>query len=339
MAPTPPSFGSQNYWNERFTSNSNPFEWLEAPDALDPYIVEALKESGHLNPQLLHIGCGTSLLSYHLRTHVERTTQIHNLDYSEVAVKLGKEREYEIFKADEVTTDENESPQAANGATAEASSHMSMRWLSADILDHNSFLQVCKPATYSIVVDKSTSDSIACSDDLYVPLPYHIVTSSKIPSKTVITRSTGPLHPLHIMAVNLALVTKPGGRWITLSYSMDRYPFLRLTEPKHTDKFSASAKKTASVSCTPQGEDYTATEGKASLDALSLDGDLDDLPSKVLNDCFPDPSSLWRLIGKYNMEPQVAPEASNGNGPTHRPNVMHWVYILERTDVPLFVRT
>ncbi|PSN59083.1 hypothetical protein BS50DRAFT_509142, partial [Corynespora cassiicola Philippines] len=47
------------YWDNRFTSNSHPFEWLEAPNALDPYLVAALNEASEPQPQVLHIGCDT----------------------------------------------------------------------------------------------------------------------------------------------------------------------------------------------------------------------------------------------------------------------------------------
>jgi hypothetical protein len=75
-----PSFGSQDYWNTRFMANSNPFEWLEAPTVLDPFLVDALNTTADPDPRLLHIGCGTSLLSYHLRAHVKNPAQIHNVD-------------------------------------------------------------------------------------------------------------------------------------------------------------------------------------------------------------------------------------------------------------------
>lgn len=38
LAPRAPSFGSQDYWNLRFSSNAGPFEWLEASGALDTYL-------------------------------------------------------------------------------------------------------------------------------------------------------------------------------------------------------------------------------------------------------------------------------------------------------------
>jgi hypothetical protein len=76
----------------------NLFEWLEEPNTLDPYIVDALNTAQEEKPGLLHIGCGTSPLSYHLRSHVKDPKQTHNLDYSDVAIELGKRQERAVYK-------------------------------------------------------------------------------------------------------------------------------------------------------------------------------------------------------------------------------------------------
>lgn len=271
----PPSFGSQAYWNLRFASNTDPFEWLEAPNVLDPYIVDSLDATPTPKPQLVHIGCGTSLLSYHLRAHVDSPQQIHNLDYSEVAIEVGKIREQEIYQ-----------DPRANVAC--------MRWDAVDLLDYKSVMRVCKRATYSVIVDKSTSDSIACADDVLVPSPYPLAVRSYESLPLDPAKSPELIHPLVVMAVNLALVTKPGARWIALSYSSDRFYFL-----------DASAK--------------------------------DVIPQDV---AFPHPADLWHLVEKREIEDndwQVRNERTN-DAVTHRPKVGNFVYILERTHLPLSVR-
>jgi len=293
----PPSFGSLQYWNNRFTSNSNPFEWLEAPTALDPYLVNALKETGDQVPEILHIGCGTSLLSFHLRAHVEQPCQIHNLDYSEVAIDVGRRREIDIFDVegiDEETIDESGSlsgeaqakmarpvPQPGPEDTARSPF---MRWSSANLLSHNSLLNACNPSTYSVIVDKSTSDSIACADDIYVPLPYHIRTAGKT-TPPHLTQSSEPVHPLHILAIHLAAVVKPKARWIALSYSQDRYPFLNRSTTEGTASTSA------------------VDSAIAELDGFAdeLDDDLDNIPREMVESGFPDPSILWTLKEKVGI--------------------------------------
>jgi hypothetical protein len=203
----PPSYGSQEYWNNRFAAETEPFEWLEAPESLDPFFRDALSSSKEANPEVLHVGCGTSLLSHHLRTMVPNPAQIHNLDYSAMAIQLGREREQNL----------------RNDGRA---SGKSMRWDAVDLLGHTSLLSACKPGAYSVIIDKSTSDCIACADDVYIPLPYPVGLHGDLTLNLDLRQSPDPIHPLHIMAVHLALVTKPGARWITLSYSNDRFPFV-----------------------------------------------------------------------------------------------------------------
>ncbi|CAE7010097.1 hypothetical protein P3342_003148 [Pyrenophora teres f. teres] len=281
---SPPAFGSQAYWNERFASNNDPFEWLESPTTLDPYIISALSKAREEKPELLHIGCGTSLLSYHLRSHVDDPDQIHNLDYSDVAIELGKKREHDIYK----NQDQYKRDPGENGVAY-------MRWDAADLLDYKSVLRKCKRNSYSVILDKSTSDSIACGDDVHAPLPYPVAVRSYEPLNLESTASTEPLHPVIVTAVNLALVAKPGARWIALSYSSERFDFL--------DAAAAS-------DWIPQG-----------------------LP-------FPYPNQLWRIVEKHEIDDadwQVRNEKKD-DGVAHRPKVCNFVYVLERTDVPLFVR-
>ena len=279
----PPSYGSQEYWNRRFTSETEPFEWLEAPHVLDPFLYEALSSSNDTHPDLLHIGCGTSMLSYHLRTAVKEPRQIHNLDYSGVAIELGRKREEELRDGEHF-----EDERTTNGAT---SKHM--RWDAVDMLDHKSFVNVCNPGTYSVIIDKSTSDCIACTDDVHIPLPYPIDIRSDVSINLDNRQSPEPIHPLHVMAVHLALATKPGARWIALSYSDDRFPF---------------------------------------VDGL--------YSSRPHIPGFPDTGTLWKLLDKREVEStEKEPTIDiNGDRVIHRPRVSHWVYVLERTSVPLFIR-
>jgi hypothetical protein len=303
----PPSFGSRQYWNERFASNPSPFEWLEAPTSLDPYLVEALKETNNQTPEVLHIGCGTSLLSYHLRAHVQHPRQIHNLDYSEVAVEIGRKRESDIFNVEQRQEEEKgqkNSTMTSDGindaikiptkaVVDDTSSDCSMRWSSTNLLSHSSLLKVCKPTTYSVIVDKSTSDSIACADDVFVPLPYPVSTSHHASSQ--ISQSTEPVHPIHILAIHLALIAKPKARWVALSYSNERFPFLDRTPSEGTARNPLA--------------DLAYELASAELDAFDgeLDDDLDDIPQDMIDSGLPDPSTLWMLRGKVSTTKPSSP--------------------------------
>ncbi|KAF2733183.1 hypothetical protein EJ04DRAFT_277634 [Polyplosphaeria fusca] len=340
MPPQPPPFGAQQYWEDRFSADTNPFEWLQAPTALDPYLVTALKETPHERPELLHIGCGTSLLSYHLRTHVKDPEQIHNLDYSEAAIRLGRKRELDIYNLEDsgqmqpvayghAPDIQDRASHHSNGPINISSKHTYMRWTSANLLSHTSLLQTCKPNTYSLIVDKSTSDSIACADDFHVPLPYPIGTSDSRYDTSHLRETSEPVYPLHILGIHMALLAKPNAQWITLSYSSDRYPFLEL--PPSAPDSNPTGEAPAVAGGTKDSERETDRCNS------ELDIDFDDIPLKIIESGLPDPGVLWRLQSKYEIEVPQQP-ASGGGSVTHKPKVIHWVYVLQRTDVPVFVR-
>lgn len=202
-----PNFGSQDYWDQRFTSNTTPFDWLSAPDALDPLIADAIRNSNEENPQILHIGCGSSMLSRHLKTHVKTPRQIHNIDYSSVVIEAEKKRELDSL----------------GGSVDECA-----RWNAVDLLDIASLVGACGQSVYHVVVDKSTSDAISCADDVVCHLPYAVSTKQRTAADRMVNVEPKelPIHPLHLMAVHLALFTKPSARWISLSYTAERFPFL-----------------------------------------------------------------------------------------------------------------
>ncbi|KAJ8107037.1 hypothetical protein OPT61_g9143 [Boeremia exigua] len=201
-----PEFGSQDYWDQRFTTNTVPFDWLTAPEALDPVIAEALSVLSEETPQILHIGCGSSLLSQHLKTLVKNPQQVHNVDYSKVVIDAERKRELESSAGD------------VSACT---------RWDAVDLLDYASLTKICGRGKYSVVVDKSTSDAISCAEDVVCRLPYAVTLKQHTTNGLVdVEPKEIPVHPLHLMAVHLALITKPSARWVSLSYSSERYPFL-----------------------------------------------------------------------------------------------------------------
>lgn len=202
-----PDFGSQDYWDQRFTTNTTPFDWLSAPDALDPLIIDAIRTSSEENPQILHIGCGSSMLSQHLKTHVKNPCQVHNIDYSSVVVEAEKKRELNSL-----------------GGNVDACA----RWDAVDLLDYASLVETCGQGEYALVVDKSTADAISCADDVVCQLPYGVSTKQRTVTDRAVDIEPKEIliHPLHLMAVHLALSTKPGARWISLSYTAERFPFL-----------------------------------------------------------------------------------------------------------------
>jgi EEF1A lysine methyltransferase 4 len=75
-------------------------------------------------------------------------------------------------------------------------------------------------ATFSIVIEKSCADAIACGEDISIPVPYHL---DQIVNRTKTTDEAIYIHPVCLLAIHLAALTKLGGTWIVLSYSETRF--------------------------------------------------------------------------------------------------------------------
>jgi hypothetical protein len=199
MPSSTPSFGDLEYWNKRFTKEDE-FEWLADFTVLEPWLKREIAEK--TVPQILHIGCGSSALSMQLRDLVDSPQQIHNVDYSGVVVEKNRHREHELLRCLEASTEQ-------------------CRWSTLDLLSVSQVLDFGKSGKgYDVIVDKSTSDAISCSDDVSVELPYHLNTkqSSRLPHFVQV-------YPLHILAINLAYLARSGCSWIVLSYSADRFSY------------------------------------------------------------------------------------------------------------------
>jgi hypothetical protein len=199
----PPSFSDVEYWDKRFRTNTKAFDWL-CPESCFDEELAALARSGY-SMQVLHIGSGTSMISFHLSRTLPPSSRIRNLDFSIEAVEWGRNRETESR-----TTSNNGFPLQAP-----------LEWTQASCLSLESLLATTVPRSVDVIVDKSTSDAIACGPDIAVqPLltrkQEHAQKSSLLGLR---------LHPLYILAFNLAVLAKPGARWLCLSYSNDRFPF------------------------------------------------------------------------------------------------------------------
>ncbi|KAF3910573.1 hypothetical protein ABW21_db0202543 [Orbilia brochopaga] len=149
----PPSFGDKEYWDARFASDPSQFDWLLPADALDSAVTKALDSARSCDePRILHIGCGTSSLSFHLRDLVKSPSQIHNVDFSAAAIDVGKAQE------------------------AAESPLERMQWSVADLLSFDDILTLRAAGeaarAYHVVVDKSTADAISCAEDVSIPRHY-----------------------------------------------------------------------------------------------------------------------------------------------------------------------
>ncbi|EXJ58674.1 hypothetical protein A1O7_06102 [Cladophialophora yegresii CBS 114405] len=228
------SFDSEVYWEHRFTASQTPFEWLTPIDVtasiLEKEIGNALNAENsrfdETGPSILHIGCGTSDLSLRLRDYVRRPVDVHNVDFSRQAVKLGQQREKEYFGQAAL-------PGAGIGEKTQVNQFdlnaSWMRWSNVDLLSRRDVLSLTNEGTtlYDFVVDKSTSDAIACGDDVdFLP--------ASVDHGEVEVAS--PMHPMEVLAMHLAAVTAMDGRWIIISYSTERFWFLE-HKPKRPSDF------------------------------------------------------------------------------------------------------
>ncbi|KAK8209856.1 hypothetical protein IWZ01DRAFT_573254 [Phyllosticta capitalensis] len=331
-----PSFGSREYWDCRFSRDPTAFDWLVPATRLDRHIRAVIRAfpSDDPFPRIHHIGCGTSALSFQLRRLVLRPSQVLNSDYSRAAVEIGRTREEELFGTGAAgVVGEGEQDQVRHrdqgvGVSPESESEApsmpreSMRWRTLDLLSAPAMAEVAAAAglgAVALVVDKSTSDCIACVDDVAVTLPYLLQPSpspptpaAEPPPPTTTITSSAKIHPLHVLAVNLAATTAPGGRWLCVSYSGARFPFL---DPQPT----------------------RADEG-------ALRGD-------VLAAGFVHPGRLWRLEACERIEADDDEEDGDadededddkgrdrggaGVAVVHRPRIAHHLYVLVRTELRL----
>jgi EEF1A lysine methyltransferase 4 len=289
MTAKPPAYDTAEYWDTKYRNRERPFEWLFPPEILQAQLLATVKQSEERNPKILHIGSGTSLLPFVLQDVIGHQASIYNVDFSKEAIDWGIEAEnrYAMLES---------GPNQTNVITRDRSKPM--KWIQASLLSLDSLQSSMQSADYSIILDKSTSDSISCGVDLAVNLPYPLTVKS---SNNLVTRdrresanSVSSIHPLHLMALNLAFLAKPGAVWIALSYSEFRFDIL----------FS----------------DIEEDEGGF-------------LPADLINQGLPDPRVLWKLESTTAIdciEEQVKEEQ-----PVYLPKSRHYQFTLRRTEIEL----
>jgi hypothetical protein len=219
MAPNaPPSFSCAEYWDKRFRNETKVFEWLLPESCLDEELKDFQEQNTMTPKQILHIGPGTSMLSFRLRKLLNNDYTVHNVDFSHEAVEWGRRKERELEQSGDL---DSELP--------------AMDWSQVSLLSPPSILSASSAGSVGLIIDKSTSDAVACGLDVHVRPPRPSLTDATLTADWKNGEPT-KIHPLHILALNLAMVAAPGARWLTLSYSKDRYPFLPVLFGPFPDK-------------------------------------------------------------------------------------------------------
>jgi len=90
-----------------------------------------------------------------------------------------------------------------NGDSTPATSHMRNRDATPNV---------------DIVIEKSCADSIVCGEDVEIPIPYRLRKGAVCD-----LTATAYVHPVCLLAIHLAALTRPGAAWIALSYSESRF--------------------------------------------------------------------------------------------------------------------
>ncbi|QDS77531.1 hypothetical protein FKW77_000877 [Venturia effusa] len=313
MAQTPPPYGKPEYWDERFKTDPEPYDWLEGASILDADINDALQahRDNATPPRILHIGSGTSKLSLHLRDFVKDPAQIQHADFSAEAVEWGRHQEKNTFgfEWDEGGADKEQLEEYGLVAENLQLDMPMMKWTQTSLLSLDSVVSTLSLGGFQIIVDKSCCDAIACASWVTVPIPYYFKLGSTA-SPSALARATDEeapafdhdeysIHPINLLAIHLALVVSAGARWLALSFSKDRWPFFPDDDCPDVERQAQQA-----------------------------------LPKNLLDAGFPDPAKLWRMIKKENISKKTADD--HAKVPTS--GLQHWIYVLERTEVKLEIR-
>jgi len=305
LAAIMPEFASHEYWEARFQNNGSAFDWLVPANTLCDIVRDNIDKTRLPKAEILNVGCGTAESSA-FRELVNDPEQVHNVDYSQAAIDAAAAREKNLLQNTSSALEETSSKRDSIQRPP-LDSKQPMRWSCLDLLSLNHTLTLLdeqreRGSLFDIVVDKSTSDSIACGSGATIRLPYLLSiegwTRGILQSGLM---QTVDIHSLHVLAVHLAAVTKPRtGKWIVVSYSDERFPFL----PPYPKSVS-------------QGF----------------------LPETVIKAGFPHPNQLWRLETKEKIDTTGGREETLAqrkkrlsSGAVHRQEVSHWLYVLVRTD-------
>lgn len=185
-------YSSKDYWRTRlFKEKDVGFEWLVPSSGILSIIVEIAQCSTSCNTPLrvLHFGCGSSTLGLDLQHSLGDRVMVSDADYA--SASLG-------------TRD-------ARKATVPTMLHVPL--LEVDVLDLISLRDTAPTGGWDLFVDKSTADAISCSPPLERP---------SATSSTAVTE----VEALQVLCDNLGQVSSPRSRWISISYSSNRFDFL-----------------------------------------------------------------------------------------------------------------
>lgn len=137
---------------------------------------------------ILHFGCGTSSLGPDL----SRLLQAEGVQAQIVDAD---------YVAEAIKTDTG-GLSAQHGAS-DMDGRAGIPLISLNVLDRDRLADTAPGGGWDLLIDKSTADAISCG------------------------ASVQGVEPIHILCDNLSGVTRPGGRWLCISYSASRFDHLK----------------------------------------------------------------------------------------------------------------
>ena len=225
------SYHDASYWETRFTSDSREvdgFEWLSSSSPLLSLLPPSLLLSSP-PAQILHIGVGTSRLSLDLlrywREHSpgdwkQRARAVVNVDFSPTSIAFQRTAE-RAFLSDlgELPNDDEE-----DGTL--------MQYDVVDLLNWSDVHRKLGAHRFTVVLDKSTTDSISTGSD--VPLTHPPATTSGSTEEDKVHPALTQLAEMYrgkaagvattqVLGIHLGAVTTHDAIWLCHSYSSDRW--------------------------------------------------------------------------------------------------------------------
>lgn len=180
-------FHSQEYWQDRF-NNEHHFEWLFTWDTLKPYL------SSYLDPKepILHLGTVRSVAAVSVIDSCVLGCGNSHLGID--LVEQGYARVVNVDYADNVIASMKEKTRERVGALQDR-----LEWYAADCLtdDLSRLGNPSSPRDYSVAIDKSLADTIACGD-------------------------TEDQQNMKRLSQRVLHATRPDGVWISISFSSSR---------------------------------------------------------------------------------------------------------------------
>ncbi|KAJ6899706.1 hypothetical protein NC652_025991 [Populus alba x Populus x berolinensis] len=128
MGTSTQAYGEPWYWDNRYSSESGPFDWYQKYPSLAPLI--NLYIPRHVHPRILVVGCGNSAFSEEMVS--DGYEDVVNIDISTVVIEAMKKK---------------------------YSNHPQLKYIGMDVRDMSEF----QSGSFNAVIDKGTLDSILVS--------------------------------------------------------------------------------------------------------------------------------------------------------------------------------